>query len=213
MIFWICFCLAFIPLIILYPTKVVNKKIISKRKKQNMIICCNHMSNLDAPIIDIKLKKKIYYLCKKELIDKKLVGFFVKKFGGIPVDRSKADLGAIKKTLKVLNEGKNLGIFPQATRRQETDIDVDTVKDGVAMFSLRTGVPVVPMALVRKPKIFRKNILMIGEFIYPDMERAKDKEYLIEYTAMIVNAINNLLANGRQMLEKKLKNKTAKIEQ
>lgn len=198
MIFWFCFCIIFIPISILFPTKVVNKKNFPKGKKNNVIVCCNHMSNLDAPLLDLRLKKKIFYLCKKELFKNKFSGFFMKKFGCISIDRSKADLGAIKKTFKALNDGKTLGVFPQGTREQEGDIDADTVKNGVSMFSLRTGTPVLPMVILKKPKMFRKNYIIVGEPLAPDMSRSKDKEYAEEFTKIIVDKMNELLHNGRE---------------
>lgn len=203
MIFWICFCLIFLPVVILFPTKVVGKKNLPKTKKQNVILCCNHTSNLDGPILDIKLKRKFYYLCKIELFKNKFVGFFMKKFGCIPIDRGSVDITAIKTTLKTLNSGKSVGIFPQGTRGEEGKIDENTVKDGVAMFSLRTGVPVLPMVVVRKPKVFRKNMIVVGELIFPDKERAKDKEYKDEFTKQIVTKLNELLDEGEKRLCKK----------
>ena len=204
MIFWICFWLIFIPISLIYPTKVINKKNFPKKKeKKNVIICCNHTSNWDAVLIDLRFKKKFHYLCKKELFKSKFSGFFMGKFGGIPVDRTKADLGAIKKTLKVLNDGKNLGIFPQGTREEIKDIDVETVKNGVTMFALRTGVPVLPMAMIRKPKAFRKNLIVVGELIEPNMEKSKDKEYAEEFTKTVVDSINELRHKGEEMLCKK----------
>ena len=192
---------------LLLPTKVVNKKNMPKRKKQNVIVCCNHTSNFDAVVLDIRLRHKLYYLSKKEMFKNKFFGFFLKKLGCIKVDRSKPDITAIKTCLKTLNEGKNLGVFPQGTRGQEGDIDVATVKDGVAVFSLRTGKPVLPMALVRKPKIFRRNMLVVGELIYPDMERSKDKVYAEEFTALIVKQMNDLRHQGEELLYKKKKAK------
>lgn len=203
MIFGICFCFVFLFITIFYPTKVVNKKNFPKRKKQNVIVCCNHTSNMDAPLLDVKLKKKLYYLCKKELFKNKFSSFFMKQFGGIPIDRSKADLGAIKTTLKYLKEGKNLGIFPQGTRAEEGQIDENTIKEGVTMFSLRTGVPVLPVAIVRKPKKFRKNMIIVGELIYPDTEKVKDLEYKEEFTSTVVKQMNTLLQEGEKKLCKK----------
>lgn len=198
MIFWISFWLIFIPMSLIFPTKVINKKNFPKRKKQNVIVCCNHMSNLDAPILDLRFKRKIYYLCKKELFKNKFSGFFMKAYGGISVDRSKADLGAIKRTLKLLNDGKTLGVFPQGHRQEEGDIDVDTVKNGVSLFSLRTGVPVLPMVILRRPKAFKKNYIIVGEPIFPDNERTKDKTYAEEFTRIIVDKMNELLHNGKE---------------
>ena len=203
MFFWICFWILFLPITILFPTKVIGKKNFPKKKEQNVIISCNHMSNVDGPLIDIKFIKKIHYLAKIEMFKNKFFGFIMRKLGGIPVDRSKADIGAIKKTLKVLKEGKNVGIFPQGTRKEEGEIDVATVKNGISMFSLRTGTPVLPMAIVRKPKIFRRNYIYLGEMIFPDMERSKDKEYAEEFTKIIVDKMNELLHNGREKLKRK----------
>ena len=203
MIIWICFCIVFLPFVLLLPTKVVGKKKFPKRKQQNVIVCCNHTSNFDGPLIDIKFKKKIYYLAKIELFKNKFVGWFLKKFGAIPVDRNKADINAIKTTLKLLKNGKNVGIFPQGTREQEGKIDENTVKDGVAMFSLRTGVPVLPMVIVKKPKIFRRNMICVGDLVFPDTEKVKDKDYKDEFTKIIITKLNELLEEGEKKLCKK----------
>ena len=211
MVFWICFWVLFLPISLFIPTKIVNKKNFPKLKKQNAIICCNHTSNFDAVILDIKFIKKFRYLGKKELFKNKFLGWLFKKFGCIPVDRSKADLGAIKKTLAILKDGKPLGIFPQGTRAEEGEIDVATIKEGVTMFALRTNTPVLPMAIARKPKWFRRNAIVVGELIYPDMERSKDKEYAEEFTKKVVEQMNILLVQGRQRFEKK-KKETKKLE-
>lgn len=202
MIFWICFSLLFLPITLFFPTKIINKNHLPKRKEQNVIVCCNHTSNVDAPLLDIRLKRKFVYLAKIELFKNKLFGWLLKKFGCIPVDRSKADLGAIKKTLKALNEKKDLAIFPQGTRGAEGDVDESTVKEGVSMFALKTNTPVLPMAIVRKPKFLRRNIIMIGDLIYPDISKAKDKEYLEEFTKIVVSKVNELLCLGREKLKK-----------
>ena len=186
----------------------MGKKNLPKRKKQNVIFACNHTSNFDAPILDIKFRQKIYYLGKIELFKNKFLGWLLKKLGVIPVDRSKADLGAIKKTLKLLNTGKNVGIFPQGTRGQEGEIDVKTVKEGIALFALRTGVPVLPLAYARKPKIFRKNYLLVGEIIKPDMTRNKEPEYADEFTKQVVDAMNKLYIQGQSYLQKTKKKDT-----
>jgi len=213
MIFWICFWILFLPISLFVPTKIVNKKKFPKLKKQNAIICCNHTSNFDAVLLDIKFIKKFRYLGKIELFKNKFKGWFMKKLGCIPVDRSKADLGAIKKTLAVLKDGKPLGIFPQGTRAEEGEIDVETVKNGVTMFSLRTNTPVLPMAIARKPKWFRKNYLVVGDLIFPDQEKTKDKSYAEEFTKKVVDEMNKLRLQGLEILNKKKTKKLQKLEE
>ena len=193
MIYWICFIILFPFITILFPTRVVNKKRLPKEKKQNVIIACNHMSNMDAPLLAIKFRKKFTYLAKIELFKNKLLGFFMHKFDAIPVDRNKVSLTSIKQVLNAINKHRHVCIFPQGTRSKAGEIDESVVKDGIALFSLKTGTPVLPMVILKKPKLFRFNKIVVGELIYPDMERAKDKEYFEEFTKLIINQMNDLL--------------------
>lgn len=192
MIFWICFAIIAPFILILFPTKVINKKRLPKAKKQNVIIACNHTSNMDIPLVAVKFCRKFTYLGKAELFKNKLFGWLLKKFDVIPVDRGRADIGAIKKVLGAINRKRHVFICPQGTRGAEGEIDETTVKEGISLFALRTGTPVLPMIIIKKPKIFRFNKIIVGELIYPDMERAKDKEYGEEFTKLVVAKMNEL---------------------
>ena len=67
---------------------------------------------------------------------------------------------SIKEVLRQLKKGKHVCIFPQGTRMQNPQIEEGSAKEGVAMFSIRTGTPVVPMMFTKKIKMFftrRKN--------------------------------------------------------
>ena len=91
---------------------------------------------------------------------------------------------------------RHVCVCPQGTRSKPGEIDENTVKDGISLFALRTGTPVLPMVILKKPKIFRFNKIIVGELIYPDMERARDKEYSEEFTKLVVSKMNELLASG-----------------
>lgn len=196
MIFWICFAILFLPLTIFFPTKVVNRKNLPSAKKQNVILACNHMSNVDLPIVAIRFRRKFTYLGKAELFKNKFLGWLLKKFDVIPVDRNKADLGAIKKVFGAIARKRHVCVCPQGTRSKPGEIDENTVKDGISLFALRTGTPVLPAVILKKPRLFRFNKIIVGELIYPDMERARDKEYSEEFTKLVVAKMNELLASG-----------------
>ena len=196
MIFWICFAILFPFLTIFFPTRIINKKHLPRAKKQNVIIACNHMSNFDLPILAIKFCRKFTYVGKAELFKNKFLGWLLKKFDVIPVDRTKADLGAIKKVLGAINRKRHVCICPQGTRSKPGEIDENTVKDGIALFALRTGTPVLPTVILKKPKFLRFNKIIVGDLIYPDMSRAKDKEYSEEFTKLVVSKMNELLVSG-----------------
>ena len=196
MIFWICFIILFPFITIFFPTRIINRKHLPKAKKQNVIVACNHMSNFDLPIVAIKFRTKFTYIGKAELFKNKVAGWFLKKFDVVPVDRSKADLGAIKKVFSAINRKRHVCICPQGTRSKPGEIDENTVKEGISLFALRTGTPVLPTVILKKPKFFRFNKIVVGDLIYPDMSRAKDKEYSEEFTKLVVSKMNELLTNG-----------------
>lgn len=203
MIFWICFWLVFLPMIIIFPIKRVGKKNLKELKGKNYILACNHTSNMDAVMLDIKFFKKFRYLAKKELFQKKFSSFILRAYGGVPVDRSQADPKAIKEIFRLISKNKKIAIFPQGTRAKTIHIEGGSAKEGVAMFAIRTNTPVLPVMFDKKIKPFRRTKLLIGQPIYPDETRKKDKEYLSEFANKIVTEMNALLP--------KIENKETKL--
>ena len=208
MIFWICFWIIFLPIVIVFPIKKVGKKNLKELKGKNYILACNHMSNLDGVMLDIKFFKKFRFLAKKELFEKKFNNFFMRALGGVPVDRKQADPRAIKETFRLIAENKKIAIFPQGTRAKTVHIEDGSAKEGVAMFAIRTNTPVVPMMYDRKLKPFRRAKLIIGKPIYPDETRKKDKEYLSEFANHIIAQMNGLLPQIEYKERKQLEGET-----
>ncbi len=193
MLFYIAITLIMIPCLILFPIKKIGKKNLKQLKGKNFIISCNHTSNLDPVMIDITFNKKHRILAKKELFKNKFISACMRSLGAVPVDRSQADPRAIKEIFSLIKKNKPILIFPQGTRAKTINIEQGSAKEGVALFSLRTNTPVVPMMFTRKIKAFRRTKLLIGEPIYPDVTRKKDKEYLDEYANLIISKMNDLL--------------------
>ena len=193
MLYYIVIAIIILPLSILIPIKKVGKKNLKELKGKHYIISCNHMSNWDPVMMDVKFNRKHRFLAKKELFKKKFSASCLKSFGAIPVDRSKPDPSSIKEVLRYLNKGHHVCIFPQGTRAKQPKIEDGSAKEGVAMFAIRTNTPVVPMMFTKKIKMFRRSKLLIGKPLYPDETRKKDKEYLSEFANQIVESMNKLL--------------------
>ncbi len=208
MIFWICFTIIFLPMVIIFPIKKVGKKNLKELKGKNYILACNHMSNADAIRLDITFCKKYIYLAKKELFKKKLTGAFMRTLGAVPVDRSQVDPRAIKEIFRLIEKNKKIAIFPQGTRAKTVHIEEGSAKEGVAMFAIRTNTPVVPMMFDRKIRPFRRTKLIIGKPIYPDETRKKDKEYLSQFANHIIAEMNGLLPQLEYKSQKLLEGET-----
>lgn len=143
----------------LFPTIFKGKRNIPKGK---VIFICNHTSNVDPIIVELSCWKEKFYLSKKELFKNKLVGGILKNMNTIPIDRGKTDLNAIKMSLKILNKGKALVIFPEGTRNK-TNETLGEVKAGAAMFAIKAKAPIVPIWIKKKAKLFRFNVLQFGK--------------------------------------------------
>lgn len=106
------------------------------------LLAVNHLSNLDGPLV-VALLPHTLALAKDDLYHGPL-GWFLDHVGQIPVDRSLADVHAVKRCLQVLQSGHRLAIFPEAHRGHG---DFSHFRPGVAYLAMVTGVPVVPVAL------------------------------------------------------------------
>lgn len=203
MLFWICFVIAIIPVLIMFPIKVIGKK--NLPKKQGFVLTCNHYSNFDAPMIDAKLKRKVRFLAKKELFSSKTKSFFLKQFGGFPIDRGTTDVKAFKFALQTLKDGHILGIFPEGTRNKSGSEEMNEIKSGAVVFASKAGVPIVPMVLIKPIKLFRRTTLIIGE---PFMCEGKNptrltKDEIARNVELLAQKTNELRADYNKNLEEK----------
>lgn len=125
------------------------------------ILCSNHANNLDPVFISIVMSRQISWMAKKELFKYKIISYLGYKLGAFPVDRSQSDISAIKNALRVLKEDKVLGIFPEGTRVKK--MDLESAKPGVALLSIKSGAPILPVHIESTYKLFSKINIYIGK--------------------------------------------------
>ncbi|WP_460370080.1 lysophospholipid acyltransferase family protein [Actinocorallia lasiicapitis] len=132
------------------------------------IMASNHLSFADHFFGPWPLRRPIVFLGKRDYFTGKgvkgaLSRAFFNGVGVIPIDRTggKASEEALSTGLRVLSEGKLLGIYPEGTRVPDNRLFKG--KTGVARLALQAKVPVVPMAMIntfelmpsgKRPKVF-----------------------------------------------------------
>lgn len=117
------------------------------------IIVSNHISNLDPILICSILKKQQpHYMAKKSLFKIPLLRGIIKAMGAFPVNRGGADVNAIKHAIKLLEDGKCVGIFPQGHRYQGVDPKTTDVKTGAAMLACKTESQILPCFIKTKKR-------------------------------------------------------------
>jgi 1-acyl-sn-glycerol-3-phosphate acyltransferase len=108
------------------------------------IIVANHLSWMDIPLIPFAVPGKVIYMAKEELFYSK-IGWLVRFLGAFPVKRGEGDRQALRAAEELLKQGKVLIIFPEGTRSKTHTLG--KAHSGIGMIALRTGVPVVPVAI------------------------------------------------------------------
>jgi len=118
-----------------------------------VILASNHLSFADHFFGPLPLPRKVQFLAKSEYFTGRgIKGLLTKAFfggvGQIPIDRSggAASEAALRTGLRVLAEGKVLGIYPEGTR--SPDGRLYKGRTGVARLALESRAPVVPCAMI-----------------------------------------------------------------
>ncbi|GGS33860.1 1-acyl-sn-glycerol-3-phosphate acyltransferase [Streptomyces daghestanicus] len=109
-----------------------------------VILAVNHAHNIDGPMVMGVAPRPTHFLIKKEAFVGPLDPFLT-GIGQLKVDRSGADRAAITRALDVLAAGGVLGIFPEGTRGEG---DFAALRAGLAYFAVRSGAPIVPVAVL-----------------------------------------------------------------
>ena len=174
---------------VVYRMKIVGKDNIPKEGP--IIICGNHRSFLDPPLVEATCGRYARFLAKEELTKNKFLAFLGYIFDAILVKRDSKEVTAIKESLKTLKEGKCLALFPEGTRNGLEK--GEKVKDGAAFFAVRSGAKVIPFGIKGGQKGDWKVTITYGKPLdFSQYKGAKDKETLDKITNEIMENIISL---------------------
>ena len=126
-----------------------------------LIIASNHLSNADGVLVGgwltPALGRRIHWLGKREFLEWPIVGRMAQAGSVHPVDRGTADLEAYRLAERILAEGHVLVVFPEGTRSPTGALQ--EAKDGLAMLALRSGAPILPVAITGTDRFWPKGRL------------------------------------------------------
>ncbi|MCL2201030.1 MAG: 1-acyl-sn-glycerol-3-phosphate acyltransferase [Oscillospiraceae bacterium] len=134
-----------------------------KIPKGAAMVCSNHSSLTDPLFVAFAFGVNcfLHFIAKIELFKIPVLSCIVVKLGAISVDRDMQDIETIKQTLSHFKKGEKVAIFPEGTRA--THYNQIEPKSGAVKIAERAGVPIVPIFVPRRKKIFQKLTLIIGE--------------------------------------------------
>ena len=145
---------------LLYPIKVYGKENIPQG---GAVIVCNHFRAIDCGFIARICDKDIKYLAKKELFKNKLLSKIIKSYGAIPIDRENPEMKSLLEAIKEIKKGNKLCIFPEGKRNVTGTSDLQEIKGGSVVFSVKAKCPIVPIMMLKKAKMFSRTKIIIGK--------------------------------------------------
>jgi 1-acyl-sn-glycerol-3-phosphate acyltransferase len=170
-----------------------------------VIIASNHLSFSDSIFMPLVVPRKVTFLAKSEYFTSPGPKGLLKKItfialGQVPVDRSggRRSEAALITGLKVLAEGKCLGIYPEGTR--SPDGRLYKGRTGIARLAIESGAPIIPVAMFNTekiqptgtvvPKVMRVEMIF-GEPMYFEGD-STDLQHLRDVTDQIMESIQAL---------------------
>lgn len=161
----------------------------------SVILAANHASYLDPPAVGTAFPGPLRFVAWDGLFRVPVFGFLIRTLGAVPVspDNKNSAAGPLRQVMNFLEGGYSVLIFPEGERTP--DGKMLPLEGGVALVSLKTGTPIVPVWIEGTWKAFpphrkfprpHRVFLTFGEPIFPDAlpdgltERQKREKLLVE---------------------------------
>ncbi|KAB2493762.1 lysophospholipid acyltransferase family protein [Priestia endophytica] len=172
----------------LFRVEIIGKENIPK--DAGVIVCSNHISNFDPPVVGMTFPRPVYFMAKAELFKVPVLKTLLPKIYAFPVKRGLSDRDALRKGISILKEGGALGLFPEGSRSKDGKLGKGMA--GVGFFALRSNAVIVPCAVIGPYKPFKKLQVVYGKPI-DVTEMRKERVSSEEVTEVVMKEIGLLL--------------------
>lgn len=160
-----------------------------------VILCGNHTSNFDPPVLGTPLERKVHFMAKEELFRIPVLGGLIDKLGAFPVKRGGVSKESIRHSIQILKDGSMMGIFPEGSRKNAGGMG----KKGAAMLALRSGATVIPVAIVGRYIPFRKITIIYGTPVDLSEFQGGDSDQLEAATEKIMATIRKMVTEREKL--------------
>ena len=144
-----------------------DRKVQSTKIKGPAIIISNHTSIVDfALLLFAFFGRTIRGQMAEVLFKKKLLGWYLRKMGGIEVNRVTYNFSFIEKSIDILNEGGVLAVFPESRIPRKDEERPLKFKASAAYIAMKTNVPIIPVYTNGKYLKKERARLIVGTPIY-----------------------------------------------
>jgi len=129
---------------------------------RSLVIASNHESFYDIPVLFSVLPMPVRFLAKRNLFRLPIFGWSMAAAGFVPVDRAdrSSSFATVEAALEGLQGGSSLIVFPEETRTLTGELL--PFKSGAALLALKSGLPLLPLAIAGTFRIQRRGAFRIS---------------------------------------------------
>ena len=121
-----------------------------------VILASNHASFLDPPLVGSGLHRGINYLARESLFRYPGVGWLLRKWNSVPVDRDGGGAAGLKAILDRLLAGGAIILFPEGTRTK--DGSLQPARSGIGLTAIKSSAVVVPVRVFGTYEAYGRHI-------------------------------------------------------
>jgi 1-acyl-sn-glycerol-3-phosphate acyltransferase len=167
-------------------------------KKKSYVFISNHQSHLDICAVVLALRTPVKFVYKKSLENLPIFGQALKLGKMIPIDRSdtRKAIESINRSMRELKNGIGAFFFGEGTRTR--DGMLQPFKKGGAIFSINTGLPIMPVTVVNSFSLLPKGALHIesGTIGIIFDEEISPAGYTMENAGDLLDRVRNVIAEN-----------------
>jgi 1-acyl-sn-glycerol-3-phosphate acyltransferase len=108
-----------------------------------VILAANHASFLDPPLVGSGLRRQINYLARASLFRYPGVGWLLRNWNSVPVERDGGGAAGLKAILDRLLAGGAIILFPEGTRTK--DGKLQPARSGIGLTVIKSDAVVIPV--------------------------------------------------------------------
>ncbi len=121
-----------------------------------VILAANHASFLDPPLVGASLHREICYLARDTLFRFVGIGWLLRRWNAVPVDREGGGAAGLRAILDRLRAGDAIILFPEGTRTR--DGKLQPARSGIGLVAIKSDALVVPVRTFGTFEAFGRHI-------------------------------------------------------
>lgn len=168
-----------------------------------LLVLSSHQSHLDPLLLGLACDRRLASLARSSLYKGPLAPI-ITALGAIPIDRESPGVSSMRTVIAALKRGVAVVVFPEGTR--STDGNLGRLKAGFTVLARRSGVPILPVAIVGAWECWPKGSIIpgpgrirleFGQLITPEEFNLLDDDSLLELCQVRLQCLDTTARDTR----------------